>query len=298
MSSSNSSLGLGSMGLNFLTLEDAAKRLSHHLAEKITPMTILDYGIQDSSDLVFSVYCNSWFLFRKTVDASGAISITRDLLNGLIDLHPWTVNELRAKENVEITWIKACGGARVCAVSLHHWGHDPDSWNAVFDHHLAQSGRTFPWISRSDLRIKVSELERLSSQLNPQSPHAESVLVDKNDYLKSIPDDVQIAANSPTNNPKKPGTAQSIPQASEKEKADQKRTRAESWKMRAKELAEELDPNHTTAKLHILAQEIRKKLIDEEYLNRNRKPPSVETIEREILRGWKSKLNLSTGTPP
>jgi hypothetical protein len=58
MSDSNSPLGLGPMGLDFSTLEDVAGRLSNLLGEKITPLTLLDYGVQNTSDLVFT--------FRRT----------------------------------------------------------------------------------------------------------------------------------------------------------------------------------------------------------------------------------------
>lgn len=149
----------GPMGLDFFTLEEAAERMSNLLGENISPQNLLDHGVQDTSDLVFSIYCNNWFLFRKARDASGKISVTRELLDGLVDLHPWTIKELRTKENVEVTRVKACVGALVCAVSTHHWGHTTEEWEDFLDNTKPGTGEpTFPRISKSDLRIRRSEL--------------------------------------------------------------------------------------------------------------------------------------------
>lgn len=308
MNDLNPLLGLGPMGLDFFTLEQVSERLSKLSGEQITPQTILDYGVQDTSGLIFCVYAHNWFLFRKTVDASGAISVTRDLLDGLVDLHPWTVKELRTKENVEVTWVKACAGARECAVTIHHWGHDPDSWKAVFNHHKEHDERMFPRISKTDLRIRRSELERLLVQVAPQI-RADSVPQSSDDSFScsfeqstksnvvdekvasasslgatSFEPDASVRASKEIDTP-----TQSITGELAKENAAQKLSRAETWKLRAKAIANELDPEHTTPKLNSLARDIQKKLNEEGLRNRNNELPSVETIEREILRGWKSK---------
>jgi hypothetical protein len=83
--------------------------------------------------------------------------------------------------------------------------------------------------------------------------------------------------------------AQSITDELAKEKAAQNTSRAEAWKLRAKEIAHELDPEHITPNLSNLASDILKKLNDEKLMNRNNKPPSIESIKRDILRGWKSR---------
>lgn len=83
--------------------------------------------------------------------------------------------------------------------------------------------------------------------------------------------------------------AQSITDELAKEKVALNTSRAEAWKLRAKEIAHELDPEHITPKLSNLASDILKKLNDEGLMNRNNKPPSIESIERDILRGWKSR---------
>lgn len=270
--------GSGRMGLDFFTLEDVAERMSHLLGEKITPQTLLDYGVLDKSDLVFSVYVHNWFLFKKIVDANGVVSVTRESLDGLVDLHRWTIKELRTSERVEVTWVRACDGARACAVSTHHWGHDPESWRAVFTLFPGSGEPTFPWVSRSDLRIRRSELERLELLFKPTAPQVPS---DENPQPSDGKD--QGIPEQPMNSE----PAQSIADLA-KEDAAQKLTRADTWKLRAKELANELDPWRETQNINVLARQIHQRLKEEGLTNRNHKTPAVDTIERDILRGWKS----------
>lgn len=82
---------------------------------------------------------------------------------------------------------------------------------------------------------------------------------------------------------------QSITGELAKEKAAQKLSRSETWRIRAEQLANELDPEHKTKKISDLSGDIQKKLNEEGLRDRNYKLPSVGTIEREILRGWKSQ---------
>jgi hypothetical protein len=308
MSDLNTPLGLGPLGLDFLTLEDAAARLSSVLAERINPQTLLDYGVQNTSDLVFSIYCNNWFLFRKVRNASGKIDTTRDLLDGLVDLELWTVKELRTKENIEVTRVKACCDALLCAVSTHHWGHTTEEWKDFLDNTKPGTGEpTFPRISRSDLRIRRSELERLlvlvaplvREDSVPQSSvgnlsgsfeqFTKSAAVDEiadpasNFDATQFESDASVRPSKDTDNP-----TQSITDELAKEKAAQKSSRSEIWRSRAREIANTLDSKHKIPKLNNLAGDIQEELKKEGLMNRNNKLPSVETIKREILRGWKS----------
>lgn len=64
---------------------------------------------------------------------------------------------------------------------------------------------------------------------------------------------------------------------------------AEHWKSIAKQIAEAIDPRHNHPNTKAFAMEIFNELKARGVRNRNKVTPSVETIEREILRGWKTK---------
>ncbi|WP_298217593.1 hypothetical protein [Halothiobacillus sp.] len=290
----SSAFGPGPMGMDFFTVDEAAERMSNLLGKKITPQNLMDYGVQDNSDLVFSVYINNWFLFRKTKGI-----ITRESLDGLVDLHPWTVKELRSGKPVEVTWVRACKGADICAVSKYHWGHDPESWQAVFNIFPGNGEPTFPWISPSDLRIRASELEQLELLFKPTSSQ---VNTNENPIPHEAP--VQYFHEQPVNSdlvdePAKTAfikselrseSSDSISGDLAREKAEQNLRREDEWKLHARKIAEEIDPGHETQKIYVLAQEIHERLKkDLRIKNRNNQSPSAKSIERDILRGWKSK---------
>lgn len=271
---------------DFFTLEEVTTRWKALLDETITPQTILDFGVRDESDLIFSIYVNNWFLFRKAVGANGVTSITRESLSGLVDLHPWTIKELRVKESVEVTWVKACSGATACAVSTHHWGHNPESWRAVFDHHLERDDRTFPWIARSDLRIRRSERDRLEllfKQHAPQDPPNEISIggVSEERTVASNPD--QVANETNVNN------VESETHLSPEPAGKKGKIKPGSWQEKAYLIAHRLDPERQAPHMGAFAIEIRNKLKNDGVGNRSKNPPSLATIERDILRGWKNK---------
>lgn len=61
------------------------------------------------------------------------------------------------------------------------------------------------------------------------------------------------------------------------------------WKAKARQIAKNLDPGHKEPKMRAFSMEIHNELKAQKVTNRNKVTPSVETIEREILRGWRVK---------
>jgi hypothetical protein len=64
---------------------------------------------------------------------------------------------------------------------------------------------------------------------------------------------------------------------------------AGNWKSVAQRIAEDLDPERRHPSTGAFAMEIFNELKAQGITNRNKVTPSRETIEREILRGWKTK---------
>ena len=274
--------GSGPMGMDFFTLDEAADRMSNLLERQITPQNLLDYGVQDKSDLVFSVYVNNWFLFRKTEGI-----VTRDSLDGLVDLHPWTVKELRAGKPVEVTWVRACKGADICAVSKDQWGHDPESWRAVFDIFPGNNEPTFPWISRSDLRIRRSELERLELLFKSLAiqDHPDETSTEAKTENQAEPNKPDPFANETNDNVVGPGSEADVIPEVIRRKLKIKRG---SWQEEAYLIASRLDPKHKRPNIKRFAKDVHEELRVAGVKNRSGKTPPDQTIERDVLRGWKT----------
>lgn len=304
----------------WFSLDELARAWTVEFESEFTEEYLMELASQPGRILTLGVIAQDWFFYRYD-QGKHKDDPHFELLNGFTNLSVHTIKALISAESTVVDWIADCNGGTRCHVCTLGSQKSNVLCGRMHQDLIIPDGPVMfrPLINRHNLKVSDEERRRYEKILQNQKKlenSADSKYADAIDQSKSglvfpheselrleplerseanihpieFPLDLSDAPFSPTALSSKEALSEFRESETIQYENDEKpKFKPGSWQEKAYQIAASIDPDHKTPKITILANYVYNELKAKGVVNRSKKTPDVSTIEREVLRGWKTK---------